>query len=245
MGKSRKSRKSSRKSLRKSLRKSSRNHKNNKQIGGINVTGLPNANWVSLFGISNDLIQNFRRPVSVPMDCFINALQFIGILDPMCANIMRVSTLGDSGFTRAQIEIIFSFFYKTNFHFKSTDDFEVWYNWIVSNIRPGHVVFAGYPGHVFLIASDGERLVYIDPQINGTLHDFSSHEGQQLLRGKGTYYLLFNSEVNLTQAQQDGVLNYAQRLSEQAYAQRNQQPVQQPNTEHMIEDTDDNFDNEL
>ena len=200
---------------------------------------------MSLFGISNDLIQNFRRPVSVPMDCFINAIELAGILKPICANVMRVSTLGDIGFTSEQVEIIFSFHFKKNFVFRPINNFEEWTTLIMNNIQKDHAVFVGYPGHVFLIASDGERLVYIDPQINGTLHDFSSHEGQQLLRGKGTYYLLFNSEVNLTQAQQDGVLNYAQRLSEQAYAQRNQQPVQQPNTEHMIEDTDDNFDNEL
>ena len=200
---------------------------------------------MSLFGITNDHIQNFRRPISVPMDCFINALEMIGILNPMCANIMRVSTLGDSGFSRDQIEIIFSFHLNKNFNFRPTNNFEEWYNWILTGIQQDHAVFAGYPGHVFLIASDGQRLLYIDPQINGTVHDLSSDEGQQLLRDKGTYFLLYTSVVDLTQAQQARVMDYSQLLSQQAYAQRNQQPVQQPNTEHMLEDPDDNDDDEI
>jgi hypothetical protein len=242
MGKSRKLRKSSTKLSKKSSTKHNKNKKRNKhtkhkQIGGmLESDGLPEATSLALFRITNEHIENFRRQISVPMDCFINALQFIGILDPMCANIMRVSTLGDSGFTRAQIEIIFSFFYKTNFHFKSTDDFEVWYNWIVSNITPGHVVFAGYPGHVFLIASDTNGvLLYIDPQSEHPVQDLSEDAVQQYIREKGLYYALYTSTTQLTREQQRLVLAYSQHLSRQAYEQRVQQPVQQP----MLLDQDD------
>jgi hypothetical protein len=226
MGKSRKLRKSSTKLSKKSSTKRNKRTKH-KQIGGmLESDGLPEATSLALFRITNEHIENFRRQISVPMDCFINALQFIGILNPLCANIMRVSTLGDLGFTRAQIEIIFSFFYKTNFHFKSTNDFEVWYNWIVSNITPGHVVFAGYPGHVFLIASDTNGvLLYIDPQSEHPVQDLSEDAVQQYIREKGLYYALYTSTTKLTLEQQRLVLAYSQQLSRQAYEQRVQQPM--------------------
>jgi hypothetical protein len=91
------------------LRKSKKSKKINKRIGGmLEDHGLPKATELSQFGITDENLLTFDRVFPAPMDCFINALQLMGVLNPLTANIMRVSTLGVTGFTKPQIEIIFS-----------------------------------------------------------------------------------------------------------------------------------------
>ena len=150
------------------------------------------------------------------MDCFINALQLMGVLDPLSANIMRVSTLGVTGFTKPQIEIIFSFTFRKNFDFKSTNNFDEWAQWINHYLQPNHVVFAGYSGHVFVIGRMNHgMLVYIDPQVP-VFCNLNTPECEALLRGKAEYYLLFNSTEQLTQQQEETIIAYTQHLQQQA-----------------------------
>lgn len=205
MGKSRKSR---------TLRKNKKNNKNNKQIGGLLENfGLPPANILSQFPITDANLQTFNRTFNAPMDCVISALQLMGILDNITANIMRISTLGVVGFTTAQIEIIFAYKFRRNFDFKSTTDFDEWARWINTLLLPGHVVFAGYTGHVFLIGRMlNGRLIYIEPQLN-MFCDLNSDDCVAHLRNKDNWSLLFHSDQHLTADQEALIIQYTQSLA--------------------------------
>jgi len=206
MGKSRKSR---------TLRKNKKNNKNNKQIGGLleEFGLLPPVDKLSQFAITDTNLQNFNRTFNAPMDCFISALQLMGILDDISANIMRISTLGVVGFTKAQIEIIFAYKFRKNFDFKSTTNFNEWATWINTLLIPGNVVFAGYTGHVFLIGRMlNGTLIYIEPQLN-MFCDLNTEECIKHLRNKNDWSLLFHSDQHLTADQEAFIIQYTQALA--------------------------------
>ena len=196
------------------LRKNKKNNKNNKQIGGLlEDFGLPPANILSQFKITDANLQTFNRTFNAPMDCVINALQLMGILDDISANIMRISTLGVVGFTKAQIEIIFAYKFRKNFDFKPTTNFDEWATWINTLLIPGHVVFAGYTGHVFLIGRMlNGRLFYIEPQLN-MFCDLNTEECVAYLRNKNNWSLLFHSDQHLTADQEALIIQYTQSLA--------------------------------
>ena len=179
----------------------SRKNKKIKTGGLLENYGLPGTTMLSQFAITDANLAQFNRRFTSPMDCFINALQIMGVLDDRSANIMRISTIGRVGFTKEQIEMIFSFTYLTNFDFKSTLDYDEWARWIHTYLTPGNVVFAGYTGHVFLIGRRTDRtIIYIDPQV-GQFCNLDTPECQQYVRDKRQWYLLFNSTERLTPEQ--------------------------------------------
>jgi hypothetical protein len=200
------------------LRKSKKSKKINKRIGGIlEDHGLPEVNELSQFRITDENLLNFNRVFDVPMDCFINALQLMGVFNPLTANIMRVSTLGVTGFTKPQIEIIFSFTFGHNFDFKPTKSYHEWAQWINRYLQPNHVVFAGYTEHVFIIGRMANgTLVYIDPQVPAFCNLDTDTACQSHLLGKDDYYLLFNSTEQLTKDQADIMIAYTQHLQKEA-----------------------------
>jgi len=158
---------------------------------------LPDCNDLSQFQINDENIQSFRRYINSPMDCVINALQLMGLLDTVTSNLFRISCVGTNGFEKDQIEKIFILYKGVNFEFKSTTNFNEFLNLIETKLLPGNVVFAGYTGHVFIIGRllNG-NIMYIDPQINKfcdikTCQNLIMHESK-------SYYLLFNSEKKLT-----------------------------------------------
>jgi len=128
---------------------------------------FPECNILSQFKISDENIMNFKRYLKSPMDCVINALQLMGVLDTISSNMLRISCVGTSGFEKEQIEKIFILYGGVNFEFKSTKDFNEFASIIENQLLPGNVVFAGYTGHVFIIGRYlNGQLVYIDPQLN-------------------------------------------------------------------------------
>ena len=173
-----------------------------KMRGGIGEEhGFPQCNSLSQFKITDDQLLNFKRAVPSPMDCFINALQILGVVNSITANIMRISSLGRNGFTREEIEKIFIMLSGYNHDFKSTESSEEFSQWIGTLLLPGHIVFAGYEGntkHVYLIGRriDG-ILVYIDPQL-GIFCDLSTLECQEYLKNNRVYRIMFNSTEKLS-----------------------------------------------
>ena len=158
---------------------------------------FPECNTLSQFKISDENIMNFKRYIKSPMDCVINALQLMGILDIVTSNMLRISCVGTNGFEKDQIEKIFILYVGVNFEFKSTKDFNEFANTIENKLLPGHVVFAGYTGHVFILGRhlDG-KIMYIDPQIDTICY---INTCQDLIRNGGKeYFILFNSEEKLT-----------------------------------------------
>jgi hypothetical protein len=146
------------------------------------------------FAITDASINGFQRMVASPMDCFINALQIIGIINNISANLMRISSAGVTGFSKEQIESIFLLVLKRNVEFKSTTDFDEFFAMIRANLNTGFVCFCGYTGHVFLIGkkTDG-TIVYIDPQVS-QLCNLDDPACQAYVRDKDRYFILFNSD---------------------------------------------------
>uniref|UniRef100_A0A6C0JWP0 Peptidase C39-like domain-containing protein n=1 Tax=viral metagenome TaxID=1070528 RepID=A0A6C0JWP0_9ZZZZ len=156
------------------------------------------------------------------MDCVINALQLMNVLDETAANIMRISTLGMFGFTKEQIEVIFMYKAGHNFSFVPTMNYQEWSTRITTLLPPGNVVFAGYETqtgskHVFLIGRFANgRLVYIDPQRPPMcLLDSPACERNVNGEGQRSWYLLFHSTIPLTTANTDTLIAYTQALQRQ------------------------------
>jgi len=192
-----------------------KNRKFKKMKGGLLEEApykLPECNILSQFYISDDNINNFRRHFQSPMDCFINAMEIMNVVDTKSANIMRISTLGKSGFTKEEIELIFIYSYGKNFDFKKTDNYNEWSNWIAMYLQPSQIVFAGYTGHVFLIGRLLDNtIIYIDPQIQ-TLCNLNDNKCEQYVQNQKEWYLLFNSLEFLTEKQAQIVIKYVEHL---------------------------------
>lgn len=161
---------------------------------------------VAEFQISDYHITRFRRFVKKPMDCVINALEIIGILDDIRADILRIA-VGDQGLNTDQIVSIFKLLkplFKWRF-FRYTN-LETLSQYTVNEMKHGHVVFCGYRGynpvtetyvgHVFLIGKYlNGNLVYIDPQIP-TVCRLDDDQCQNLIKNKQEYFILQYSPIN-------------------------------------------------
>ena len=76
---------------------------------GYTSTGYTSAG-PSLFPFTNAQLSKFESVIQQqlsPNDCAINAMQLIGILDYVSANILRISCVGKSGMQKSEIEGIF------------------------------------------------------------------------------------------------------------------------------------------
>lgn len=169
--------------------------------------GLPPTNILSQFKISDDNIYNFRRFVSSSNDCVITAMQIIGMLDNITANLLRIALNKNAALGKDQIERIFTLYTGNLFDFISTRNFDEFLNYLRENLRPGNVVFAGHSnnlsietyGHAFIIGRTTDRkLLYIDPSISA-ICDLESKECNELISGNhAPWYLLHNSERTLS-----------------------------------------------
>ena len=165
--------------------------------------GFPKCTNLSQFVMTPNNIINFTRDFSSPMDCFINALQMFGVLDPYSANLMRISTIGTNGFTKEQIEWSFMYRYNHNFNFERFPDFQSFSNIIVNSLQPNYAVFAGIYRHVFIIAKDQNNdIFYIDPQIKTPICPLNQKDCIDKIKNTSEWYLLYNSMLNLTETQQ-------------------------------------------
>lgn len=164
--------------------------------------GLPACTNLSLFYILDENIRGFIRYLKSPNDCFINALQVFGLLDTLCANIMRISSTGRvTGFTKEEIEAVCILLTGFNFDFINSSDYNQFEQTIASSIRPNYGVLAGYSDsfskHVFIIAiSSSGEIILIDPQLN-YLGNYIDARNSIYAPGR-SYYLLFQSSQKLT-----------------------------------------------
>lgn len=136
------------------------------QKGGL----LPIINEMSKFEITNEAIERFSRYLMSPMDCVINALQLLQLITNETADIMRITSIGNTGIEKRQIELIFMYLKNHNFEFREM----MIYEWeeIIHNLPDsdsGTTLFCGYSTgsdkHVFLISrNNANELAYIDPQ---------------------------------------------------------------------------------
>ena len=183
-------------------KRKNRNRKSKKIISNFTGGGyrldLPLCINLAEFYITDDDIKKFYRTFNSPKDCFINVLQLLRLINGETADLMRISSLGKSGFTKAEIELFFIYLRRTNFDLKYTENFETFTNTYLKHFEKiknnNNAVFAGYKGHVFIIAkkNDGE-IYYIDPQVG--ICDLKIPECLAKIKNNNNqpYYLLYSS----------------------------------------------------
>jgi len=153
---------------------------------------------LSQFIMTDERIQNFKRFVKSPRDCFINAMLLMGMIDNTAANILRISFAGELGFMKEQIELIFTL--KTSKPFKFYQmNYEKFSDTIKNKLESGNVVFAGYTGHVFIIGKtyNGD-IVYIDPHTEVGICNLSDENCEKSIQNKGDYYLMYHTDTLLS-----------------------------------------------
>ena len=153
---------------------------------------------LSQFIMTDERIQNFKRFVKSPRDCFINAMLLMGMIDNTAANILRISFAGELGFMKEQIELIFTL--KTSKPFKFYQmNYEKFSDTIKNTLKAGNVVFAGYTGHVFLIGKtyNGD-ILYIDPHTEVGICNLSDENCEKSIQNKGDYFLMYHTDTLLS-----------------------------------------------
>jgi len=153
---------------------------------------------LSQFTMTDEKIQNFKRFVKAPSDCFINAMQLMGMIDNTAANILRISYAGEIGFEKEQIELIFTLKTSKSFKFYKMD-YEIFSNTIKDKLKAGHVVFAGFTGHVFLIGKtyNGD-ILYIDPHTEVGICNLSDENCEKIIQNRDNYYLMYHTDTELS-----------------------------------------------
>lgn len=157
--------------------------------------------------ISDQNLCNFRRYMNSQMDCLINAMQLMGLIDSKAANLVRISFAGTtSGFTIEQISSIFILYTNRFCLFRQMANFDVFRTQVIK-INPGTVTLGGYVSggisHVFLIGkTTSGQMVYIDPRETiSTYCNLSEQHCLNILLNKDFYYLLYQNNTKLTQEQ--------------------------------------------
>ena len=122
----------------------------------------------AVFTLDGNKVDEFQSAIDAkltPMDCFINAMQLLGIFDAYTSNVLRISCAGTTGFGENQIEMIFALYagmkYSETpmFDFLEAGPINVWSPIVMNSLqKPGDTVFCGWRqeggAHVFIIAKD-------------------------------------------------------------------------------------------
>jgi hypothetical protein len=125
-------------------------------------------------------------------------MQLMEMIDTTAANILRISYAGELGFKKEQIELIFTL--KTSKPFKFYKmNYDIFYDTIKNTLEAGHVIFAGYTGHVFLIGKtyNGD-ILYIDPHTEVGICNLSDENCEKFIQNKGDYFLMYHTDTLLS-----------------------------------------------
>jgi len=184
----------------------------NKKGGQLNLGNYPSlgiAEPTTLFEmrITDQNFCNFKRYLNSPRDCFVNAMQIMGLIDTNAANLLRISSAGRvSGFSGEEIASIFILYTNYFFIFREMANWNA-FGQQVMKISPGTVTLGGYRkngvGHVFLIGKTTQnKMIYIDPQIqNNTLCFLDEAQCENHIKNMDKYYLLYRNDIPLTPQQ--------------------------------------------
>lgn len=126
------------------------------------------------FPVTDDNINTIsQRFIKKPMDCVVNAMQVIGIVDSRSADIMRIF-VGEKGIQENQIIAMFEYVYRRPFRFRKFDASE--YQILFDGLNDDQIfprssaIFAGVVylngnRHVLIIGKNYQgELVYVDAQ---------------------------------------------------------------------------------
>jgi hypothetical protein len=145
-----------------------------KYVGGGEITKIlkgdaPPINRIANFVLTLEDIRNFTRYFTLPVDCSLSALQFMGILSNKETEVLRIAMhglRGIRGFLEIKIELIAAIKSGFNFEFIKFADVDTWGRYLTTYLPIGTGVLSGYSGHVFIIFHGMDDKMYlIDPQI--------------------------------------------------------------------------------
>lgn len=175
-------------------------------LGNYHSLGIAEPTTLFEARISDKNLCNFKRYLDSPMDCFVNAMQIMGLIDTKAANLLRISCVGVTGFSEEQIASIFILYTKFFFIFRELTGWDA-FGQQVMKISPGTVTLGGYrkngAGHVFLIGKTTQnKMIYIDPRIkNNTLCFLDESQCENHIKNMDKYYLLYHNDILLTPQQ--------------------------------------------
>jgi len=173
---------------------------------------------ISQFPIQDDNINKFQSYLNkniTEMDCFLNAMQLIGIFDVFTANMMRITCTGRQGVNNYEIEMAFMLAHGIKmlgehipyYDLFAVGNFDIWQEVLTKSLLPGHVVFCGWTdptlpfNHVFLVGRymNGD-IVYLDPQVvNCKLIDMKCVEALRSRESnQRVYHILYSSIESIT-----------------------------------------------
>jgi len=149
---------------------------------------------VATFSITNEDLKQFKRFIKKPMDCVINVLNLLNIIDRKTADILRI-TVGYTGLEQNQIEELFAYFYPNGrWRFYSYTNIDTLVHYCQKELPINHVIFCGITNkkesHVFLIGkTQNGELIFIDPSID-LLCDLADIQCARILLQASRYYIL-------------------------------------------------------
>jgi hypothetical protein len=123
---------------------------------------------VSTFSITDENIGSFYRLTNRENDCVPNALFFIGAINNITADLLKI-VAEKNGMYKDTIEKIFKYLLNREFKFLKVNK-KFFYNYCDNILPPGTVIFCGTdntynPGHVFLVGKNRKnKLVLLDGQ---------------------------------------------------------------------------------
>lgn len=160
---------------------------------------------ISVFPITSDSLNKFRRWVKKPRDCVINALEVIGVLDQTNADLMRIA-VGDMGLVPEQIAGIFEYMSELagtrfSYRFFRYTDINTLSN-VCAHMPINSVIFCGYNKnnfkHVFLIGKNSVNdLVYIDAQYGKLCSLKSDPHCFDIINNAQEYYILQYADTSM------------------------------------------------
>ena len=147
------------------------------EMSRVRMESDESASSVALFVLPPEFVKDFSRTKNNPIDCVINALQLLGIVDMSCSHLLRVVI--KEQLNNNQIDEIFEWVYQgSGYAFKMTDMTSTTNNdsfkqFATNSLPMGHAAIFGVQwkspgqgGHVFVIAKGTDNQVYlIDPHI--------------------------------------------------------------------------------
>lgn len=124
--------------------------------------------------LTDDNLKYFTRDIPSPMDCVISVMQLGGILSNRCANLMRLTALGNQGILPSQLEQMFIYLTSSIVRFVPLE-FENLLKYLFTALQPQQIAFCSYTrkvggGHAYIISKDiNNKLYLIDPQASKPL----------------------------------------------------------------------------
>jgi len=124
--------------------------------------------------ITDKQLHYFTRDIPSPMDCVISAMQLGGILSNKCANLMRLTALGNQGILPSQLEQMFIYLTNSIVRFIPLE-FENLLKYLFTALQSQQIAFCSYTreigsGHAYIIGKGiNNKLYLIDPQASKPL----------------------------------------------------------------------------